>query len=127
MSYIHKHLLAIVGYQIFGGEKQQINTGNISDILKEAKAQTVFTTVFPLLQEKLKESSTIEFLQYQEEFYGNVITKTNNFMEHAELHSLMTENSIPYVTMKGLASAYCYVYSDQIRPLARENKASVAE
>lgn len=108
MNSTHKQLLAIVGYQLFGGDKPQINTGDISDILKEAKAQTVFTTVFPLLQEKLKESSPNEFLQYQEEFYGNVITNTNNFMEHAELHSLMTESCIPYVIMKGLASAYYY-------------------
>ena len=92
MNSTHKKLLAIVGYQLFDGDKPQINTGDISGILKEAKAQTVFTTVFPLLQEKLKESSQKEFLQYQEEFYGNVITNTNNFIEHAELHSLMTEN-----------------------------------
>ncbi len=108
MNSIQEQLLAIVGYQLFSEDKPQINTGDISDILKEAKTQTVFTTVFPLLQEKLKKSSPNEFLQYQEEFYGNVITNTNNFMEHAELHSLMTENSIPYVTMKGLASAYYY-------------------
>lgn len=108
MNSIHIQLLAIVGYQLFGGKEPQINTGDISDILKEAKAQTVFTTVFPLLQEKLKKLSPKEFLQYQEEFYANVITNTNNFMEHAELHNLMTENGIPYVTMKGLSSAYYY-------------------
>ena len=108
MDSIQEQLLAVVRYQLFGGGKPTINKEELSDILKEAKAQTVFTTVFPLLQEKLKESSPNEFLQYQEEFYGNVITNTNNFMEHAELHSLMTENDIPYVMMKGLASAYCY-------------------
>ena len=101
-------LLLILCSQLFSGDKPQINTGDISDILKEAKAQTVFTTVFPLLQEKLKQSFSNEFLKYQEEFYGNIITNTNNFMEHAELHSLMIENGIPYVTMKGLASAYYY-------------------
>ena len=108
MNFIQEQLLAIVGYQLFSEDKPQINTGDISKILEEAKAQTVFTTVFPLLQEKLKKSSPNEFLQYQEEFYGNVITNTNNFMEHTELHSLMTENDISYVTMKGVSSAYYY-------------------
>ena len=108
MDSIQKQLLAVVSYQLFGGVKPKINNEYLSDILKEAKAQTVFSTVFSLLQENLKNFSPKEFLRCQESFFGNVMTNTNNFMEHAQLHKLMTERGIPYVTIKGLASAYYY-------------------
>ncbi len=108
MDSIQEQLLAVVHYQLFGGEKPTIKNEELSDILKEAKAQTVFTTVFSHLQENLRNFSPKVFLRYQESFYANVTTNTNNFMEHAELHKLMTERGIPYVSMKGLASAYYY-------------------
>ena len=108
MDSIQEQLLAVVRYQLFGGAKPKINNEDLSDILKEAKAQTVFSTVFSLLQENVKNFSTKEFLHCQESFFANVMTNTNNFMEHAELHKLMTERGIPYVAIKGLASAYYY-------------------
>ena len=97
MDSIQEQLLAVVHYQLFGGEKPTIKNEELSDILKEAKAQTVFTTVFSHLQENLRNFSPKVFLRYQESFYANVTTNTNNFMEHAELHKLMTERGIPYV------------------------------
>lgn len=108
MDSIQEQLLAVVRYQLFGGVKPTIKNEELSDILTEAKAQTVFSTVFSLLQENLKNFSKKEFLHCQESFFANVMTNTNNFMEHAELHKLMTERGIPYVAIKGLASAYYY-------------------
>ena len=108
MNEIQKQLLAVVSFQLFGRTSPQINGTDVSEILKEASAQTVFTTVFPFLQVLLKKESPEYFLKYQQQFFGNVMTNTNNFLEHGELHRLMTEHGIDYCVLKGIASAYYY-------------------
>ena len=50
MDEVKSSLLKIVGYQLFGGERPGANA-DMLDILNEAKGQTVFTTVFPFLQD----------------------------------------------------------------------------
>ena len=107
MNEIKTSLLKTVGYQLFGGERPRISA-DILAVLEEAKAQTVFTGVFPFFQAELQQSGQGGFVAAQEIFFGNVIKNTNNFMEHDELNKLMTKNDIPYCTLKGLASAYYY-------------------
>ena len=107
MNEIKTSLLKTVGYQLFGGERPRISA-DIFAVLEEAKAQTVFTGVFPFFQAELQQSGQGGFVAAQEIFFGNVIKNTNNFMEHDELNKLMTNNDIPYCTLKGLASAYYY-------------------
>ena len=108
MTETYQKLLAVVRCQLFGGEKPQLNNGELSAILKEAEAQTVLMTVFPLLRDSLKAADPEKFAVVSERFYGGVMTNTSNFLEHDELHRLMTEKNIPYCTLKGLASAYYY-------------------
>ena len=107
MNEIKTSLLKTVGYQLFGGERPRISA-DIFAVLEEAKAQTVFTGVFPFFRAELQQSGQGGFVAAQEIFFGNVIKNTNNFMEHDELNKLMTKNDIPYCTLKGLASAYYY-------------------
>ena len=107
MNEIKTSLLKTVGYQLFGGERPRISA-DILAVLEEAKAQTVFTGVFPFFRAELQQSGQGGFVAAQEIFFGNVIKNTNNFMEHDELNKLMTKNDIPYCTLKGLASAYYY-------------------
>lgn len=107
MNDIKSSLLKIVGYQLFGGERPEI-TADILTVLEEAKAQTVFTTVFPFLQDELMRRYPNEFENAQEDFFKNVILNTNNFQEHSELHELMEGQGIPYVAIKGLSSAAYY-------------------
>lgn len=107
MDEIKSSLLGIVRYQLFGGERPRVDAG-LSEILKEAKAQAVFTTVFPFLQNELMAQDPKEFAAAQERFFGSIIFNTNNFKEHTELHELMKQNGIPYSAIKGLASAYYY-------------------
>lgn len=101
-------LLGIVGYQLFGGERVQVDSESIAAVLKEATAQTVFTTVFPYVKETLKQTDIRAFIRANEHFLGNVMQNTNNFMEHSELHELLSKHRIAYTTLKGLASAYYY-------------------
>ena len=83
-------------------------SSDTEQVLNEAQAQTVFSTVFPFFQEKLQKEGSPVYFKYQELFLGNIIKNTNNLMEHDELNRLMTENDIPYCALKGLASAYYY-------------------
>lgn len=108
MNQIQNQLLAIVRYQLFGGDKPNVSTEDVKPILKEAAAQTVFTTVFPFVREGLRAVSEQSFARAMERFSGNAIANANNFFEHAELHALMKKHGIPYCALKGLASAYYY-------------------
>ncbi len=93
---------------LFGGEKPQIDPASFAEILKEAEAQTVFTTVFSDLEKSLVKYFPREYEKYSEKFFSNVITNTQNFTEHGELNKIMNQNSIPYCAIKGIASAYYY-------------------
>lgn len=93
---------------LFGGEKPQINPASFGEILKEAESQTVFTTVFSCLEKSLIKYSPLEYEKYSEVFFSKVITNTQNFTEHGELHRIMSQNGIPYSVIKGIASAYYY-------------------
>ena len=108
MDEVNQSLLNTIGFQLFGGEKPSISQNLISHVLKEAEAQTVFSLAFAYLQKEMSVASTKDFNEMNEEFFRNVILNTNNLQEHDELHKLMESKQIPYVTIKGLASAYYY-------------------
>ena len=108
MDEIKSSLLRIVGYQLFNGDKPNINQKVVFDILKEAEAQTVFSLAFSYLQTDVQNISIEKYNELSEQFYRNVILNTNIFQEHNELHNLMEGSIIPYVAIKGLASAYYY-------------------
>ena len=108
MDEVKRSLLNTISSQLFGGEKPNISHNIILHVLKEAEAQTVFSLAFAYLQKELTIISAENFDELNEKFYRNVILNTNNFQEHNELHELMESRQIPYVTIKGLASAYYY-------------------
>ena len=107
MDEIKSSLLRIVGFQLFGGDRPKA-VAYMPAVLKEAKAQTVFTVVFPFLQSEMRHKLPKEFAAFQGDFFGNIILNTNNFQEHNELHDLMESRNIPYTAIKGLSSAYYY-------------------
>lgn len=108
MDEVKQSLLNTISFQLFGGEKPNISHNIVLHVLKEAEAQTVFSLAFAYLQKELTIISAGNFDELNEKFYRNVILNTNNFQEHNELHELMESRQIPYVTIKGLASAYYY-------------------
>ena len=108
MDEVKQSLLNTISSQLFGGDKPNITHNIILHVLKEAEAQTVFSLAFAYLQKELTIISAGNFDELNEKFYRNVILNTNNFQEHNELHELMESRQIPYVTIKGLASAYYY-------------------
>ena len=104
----YRALLQVLSCQLFGGEQPDLTESTIKNVLKEAEAQTVFSLVFAYLQDDVKAVSAEKFNALSEQFYRNVILNTNNFQEHNELNELMGNAGIPYVAIKGLASAYYY-------------------
>ncbi|MBQ1506989.1 MAG: nucleotidyltransferase family protein, partial [Ruminococcus sp.] len=108
MNTDYKILLNIVGFQLFGGEKPKLDGFDIPSVLTEAKKQTVFSLAYPFVRDELKKTFPEQYGKYNEEFYKNIITNTSNHIQHGELHTLMTENSVPYCVLKGYASAYYY-------------------
>lgn len=101
-------LLDIVSYRLFGAEKPEINNADIVKLLKEAYSQTVYTMVFPFVEEKLKSFAPEKFDALSEKYLAKLIVNTGNFHDHGELDRIMTENNIPYAVIKGIASAYYY-------------------
>lgn len=93
------------GLMIYGGERPKAPL-DVPGILDEAKAQTVYTSVFPLLEVELMRDYPQKYGVFQEDYFRNLILNTNNLQEHRELHKLMTARGISYVAIKGLSSVY---------------------
>lgn len=109
MNEVQDLLLKTVGAAIFGRKAPNVCAEHIEPLLRESRAQAVFPMVFSLLEGQTKGAVSPEkYAKYSELFLRHSIAGTQNFAEHGELHELMTANDIPYVAMKGLASAIYY-------------------
>ena len=106
---MHALLLKIIGAALFGGDVPAIRREQIENLFSEAGAQAVFSILFHTLDSQMKELlSSNEYAAYSERFLVHAIAGAQNFAEHGELHDLMTENNIPYTTLKGISSAMYY-------------------
>lgn len=109
MNDVQDLLLQVVSTALFGGKASRVDNEKVLLLVKESKAQAVFPLVYSVLENQLKEKLAPEqYAAQNEEFFRYAIVGTQNFAEHGELHELMTANDIPYVAMKGLASALYY-------------------
>lgn len=109
MNEIQSLLLQVIGAALFGGETPTVADNQILPLISESKAQAVFPLLFSVLDSQLQKKLTLEqYAEQSEEFFRYAIAGTQNFAEHSELHELMTAHEIPYVVMKGFASAMYY-------------------
>ena len=109
MNEIQRLLLQGIGAALFGKRAPIAADNQITPLIKESKAQAVFPLLFSVLDGQLQEKlSPGQYAAQSEEFFRYAIAGTQNFAEHSELHELMTANEIPYVVMKGFASAMYY-------------------
>lgn len=81
-----------------------INFFNITDLLSEAGAQSVF----PLVSQALQRSCPAEAAELNRLTFPHIASNMRISYEHLQLHRLMGENSVPYVVLKGAASASYY-------------------
>lgn len=109
MNEVQNLLLQVIGAALFGGKTPTVADNQILPLISESKAQAVFPLLFSVLDGQLKEKLTSEqYAEQSEDFFRYAIVGTQNFAEHSELHELMIANDIPYVVMKGFASAMYY-------------------
>lgn len=107
---IHSLVLKALRYALFEGQKPQFRQNvDLIALLDEAKAQAVFPLVYSVYQEQIKSLSSPELYQsLDEEYFSNLTNTIRVQMEHDECHQIMTTAKIPYVILKGCASAAYY-------------------
>ena len=109
MNDVHSLLLQVISAALFGENAPDVEADLLMPLVNESKAQAVYPLAFSVLERQLQEKLSLEqYADYNEEFFRYAIAGTQNFAEHGELHELMTANKLPYVAMKGLASAMYY-------------------
>lgn len=109
MNDIQSLLLQVISAAMFERKAPDIAADQLIPLVDESKEQTVYPLAFSVLDSQLQEKlSPEQYADCSEEFFRYAIAGTQNFSEHGELHELMTSNDMPYVAMKGLASAMYY-------------------
>ncbi len=95
-------ILNCVSSSLFTNKPSAIDILDIPSILTEAKLQTVFPLVYSVL------CKDYDLSAYQSDYYGYITNNIKITEEHKKLHKLFSENAIPYVFLKGCASAKYY-------------------
>ena len=109
MNSIQELLLKVIGTGLFSLEAPDVDTGAFTELVRESKAHAVFPLLFSVLCDQLQEKLPAErYCSLNEDLFRFVAAGTQNFAEHSELHDLMSANRIPYVIIKGFASAMYY-------------------
>ena len=109
MNDVQSLLLQVISAALFGKKAPNVAADRLILLVDESKIQAVYPLAFSVLDSQLQEKLTAEqYNECSEEFFRYAIANTQNFAEHGELHELMIANNIPYVAMKGLASAMYY-------------------
>ena len=105
MNQIATELLKITASALFGSEYTILPNIDYSAVLDEAVAQSVFGLVYPPVRSAISSDAA---QQYEEQFFSYIMMNTSVENDHAAVHELMTKHKIPYVTIKGCASAKYY-------------------
>jgi len=102
-----KALLRLTAQALFPEENElNIDVQEKEDLtaqLKEAIVQAVFPLVYSILKKQ-----GINLPDFEKNFLKTVANNIRVGNDHAELHELLSSNNIPYVAMKGSASAMYY-------------------
>ncbi len=98
-----QQLIRIISGQLFGMEIEISNDCDWKALLQEAQQQAVFLLVYQALKSHIP---TEQLTAYAKECAANQASYVRNLHFHAELHKLL--GNIPYVILKGQASASYY-------------------
>ena len=94
-------LLEMLSVALFKTEYHE-DISNHADILVESKAQSVFPLVYSSL------SKSPDYSKYLPAYYSMINNNIQVIEEHKNIHRLLSANNIPYVFLKGCASARYY-------------------
>lgn len=105
MNNTQSSLLRILSYSLFSGEYPS-DDFDCKSVLQEARVQSVFPIVYKALKDNNRFADTInEWKNHAAANLANNIRVINN---HTELHKWLSGEHIPYVILKGCASAEYY-------------------
>ena len=99
-------LLRIMSSVLFNYDLPHLNEIDWKALYHEAKMQAVFLQVFNKILPCLPKSEISSWEKAAMRVYAQNLEITR---EHGRLHKVMTSHGIPYITIKGLASAKYYV------------------
>ena len=103
MNTAEAELLKILSSAFFQSEYQLNERIDYNKVLTEANAQSVLGLVYPIVK-----SAPSLRPEWQEQFFVTVMQNAAIETGHAEIHRLLTAEKLPYVTIKGCASASYY-------------------
>ena len=96
-----KLLLNLCAKSLFNKDCDLPSEFDAQELLDEAKRQTVFSQVFSFIKDKCDKDADKTFSQ--------IIAKNIRVeFAHNEVHKALSDNNIPYVVLKGVASAAYY-------------------
>ena len=104
LSEIQKELLQLTGHILFD-VPYELPTTDSKAICEEAFAQAVLPLVFPSVEDDLSEEARKRWKNTNLQIIINNVRVEN---QHREAHILLTAHQIPYVILKGCASAHYY-------------------
>lgn len=108
MDTISNLLLSIISHELFNGEMPDICEENITALLKEASAQSVFPMVYAALKRDFGNKYPEKINKYEQLYLTYVVSCVQNAHEYNELDTIMNKCKIPYCVLKGFASASYY-------------------
>ena len=106
MNTIESELLQITSAALFKKEYTINPDMDYVALLDEAERQGVYSLIYPLVSVAVPPQKAAE---YMENHYRHLILNIAVEDSHADVHKLMTDNDIEYVTLKGCTSAKYYL------------------
>jgi hypothetical protein len=105
LTEIEKTILDLLSNALFDKPLNNIKDIDWNALYEEARVQSVFPLIYSVAEEHIPDDKKAQYRQINKRIISNNIRVD---YEHSELHQLMTDNKIPYVAMKGSASALYY-------------------
>ena len=98
-------LLGLLGAKLFSDRRSRVREEDAIPLVKEAVQQTVFLMIYKDLEDSLPAD---ERARVRGLYMSGLTGSLRNIACHDELHRRMARHRIPYVVIKGLASAAYY-------------------
>ena len=117
MTELQQQLIFILGRRLFGSDEnttiikagERLSAEDWEALLQEARKQTVFSIVYAWVKENIPEKIPTEKREEYDQFaLIGLTTNIRNRFDHFELHRILASQGIPYVILKGMASARYY-------------------
>ena len=105
ISELQSKLLAILAKELFQQDAPSFEDVDWSALLREAEQQSVYAIVYTAVEPYLPEALLPEA---RAKYYANLAASVRSARQHGDIHKLLSGHGVPYVIIKGMASASYY-------------------